>query len=71
MKGIGRDTIYGQIVLHETQKENGYVPIALINEAAKAKVDIKKGDYLTWDTVELDEEATIVKLRREQDRNEA
>lgn len=71
LKGIGLDTIYGQIVLHETQKENGYVPIALINEAAKAKVDIKKGDYLTWDTVELDEEATIVKLRREQDRNEA
>ena len=53
------------------QRENSYVPIALIDEAARAKVDIKKGDYLTWDTVELDEELFIVKLRRKQDQKEA
>lgn len=71
LKGIGRDTIYGQIVRHDMQRENSYVPIALIDEAARAKVDIKKGDYLTWDTVELDEELFIVKLRRKQDQREA
>jgi predicted homoserine dehydrogenase-like protein len=35
---------------------------------AKVTKPVKKGAIITWDHVELDEDRTIVKLRRKQDR---
>lgn len=44
------------------------MPIGLISNKAVAKRDIKKGEYITYDMVKLDEEAEIYKLRMEQEK---
>jgi predicted homoserine dehydrogenase-like protein len=52
-------------VKEECEKANA-LPVGLAPEA-KLKKAVKKGETITWDHVELAEESTIVKLRREQD----
>ena len=70
LKGIGRDTVFGTMISHELQRAESYVPIALINEKAILVKDIKKGDYIRESDLILDEDLTIVRLRRQQDRDE-
>lgn len=67
LNGIGSDQVYGLLVSHQVQRENDYLPIALIDENTVFKNDVKKGQWITYADVVLDEESTIAKLRREQD----
>jgi predicted homoserine dehydrogenase-like protein len=47
-------------------KEN-LLPIGLIDENTIVKRDIKKGELITYDMVELNKDKIIYKLRRLQD----
>lgn len=64
---IGGDTVYGSIDTYEIARKENLLPIGLINTNTKAKVDIKKGEYITYDMVELDKDTLLYKLREEQD----
>jgi len=68
LDGIGGYTVYGIIDTAENARKEKAVPIGLINENTVAKTDIKKGDTITYDMVELDEDSTILQLRRLQDK---
>ena len=47
--------------------EKGYVPFGLVTNKAVMKRDVKKGQLLTYDDIELDKSTLIYKLRKEQD----
>lgn len=65
--GIGGYTTYGSICKHEEAKEKGYVPYGLVNNKAVMKRDVKKGDLITYEDIDLDTTTLIYKLRQEQD----
>lgn len=67
LDGIGGYTVYGTIDTYETAKEENLLAIGLINENTIAKRDIKKGELITYDMVELDKDTMIYKLRQMQD----
>lgn len=67
LDGIGGYTVYGTIDTYETAKEENLLPIGLINENTIVKRDIKKGELITYDMVELDKDTMIYKLRQIQD----
>ena len=67
LDGIGGYTVYGTIDTYETAKEENLLPIGLINENTIVKRDIKKGELITYDMVELDKDTMIYKLRQMQD----
>ena len=48
-------------------KELNALPIGLVNEKTRVKVDVKKGQLITYDMVELDENSFLLNLRRKQD----
>lgn len=64
---LGGYTVYGAIERHEITKKENLVPIGLIDENTIVKRDIKKGEFITYDMIELDKNKTIYKLRRIQD----
>lgn len=68
IEGIGSDYVYGQLVTHEKCMEENLLPIALISNNTKLKVDVKKDELITYDMVELEEDELITKLRRQQDK---
>ena len=65
---IGGYTFYGSIEKHDDVLKKGYVPVSLINKNTKVLKDIKAGEYITNDMVELDKTTTIYRLRKEQDK---
>ncbi|MGE8203749.1 NAD(P)H-dependent oxidoreductase [Heyndrickxia sp. NPDC080065] len=65
--GIGGYTVRGVLETHEDMKKNGHIPIGLISGKIVAKKDIKLGQFLTLDDVELDPTTTVWKLRSLQD----
>ena len=65
--GLGEYTVYGSIDTYEKAKEENLVPIGLIDNAI-VKKDIKKGEFITYDMVELDTNTTIYKLRQMQEK---
>lgn len=67
LDGIGEYTVLGSIDTYEIAKKENLVPIGLINDKTIVKRDIKKGEFITYDMVELDSNATIYKLRQIQD----
>ena len=67
LDGIGGFTTYGSIAAKEESDAKGYVPFGLITKGARMLKDAKKGQLLTRDMVELDENTLIYKLRKEQD----
>lgn len=67
LDGIGEYTVYGSIDTYEKAKEENLLPIGLINNKATVKRNIKKGELITYDMVELDKTTTIYKLRQLQD----
>lgn len=67
LDGIGGYTVYGTIDTYETAKEENLLPIGLINENTIVKRDIKKGELIAYDMVELDKDTMIYKLRQMQD----
>lgn len=67
LDGIGGYTVLGDIETYEVSKAEGLLPIGLINKNTVVKKDIKKGEYLTYDSVELDTSNLLYKLRKLQE----
>lgn len=67
LDGIGGYTVYGTIDTYEIAKKENLLPIGLINENTVVKRDIKKGEFITYDMVELDKNTMIYKLRQMQE----
>lgn len=65
--GIGGYSVRGVIEAHTEFIENKHVPVGCITGKSIAKRDIKNGEALTKDSIELDETTTVVKLRQLQD----
>ena len=57
----------GSIATAEESNAKGYVPFGLVTNKAVMKRDVKKGQLLTYDDIELDRNTLIYKLRKEQD----
>lgn len=66
LDGIGGYTVYAGIDNAETAREEGLLPLGLI-EGARMKVAVRAGTPLKYEDVELDERSVIVHLRRLQD----
>ncbi len=67
LDGIGGFTVYGSIETYETAIKEKLVPIGLINENAIVKTNVKKGQPITYDMIQLDETTLIYKLRKLQE----
>lgn len=65
---IGGFTVYGNIEEYEVAKKENLVPIGLIDENTKLTEDVKKGQLLTYDMLDMDRETTIYQLRKLQDK---
>ncbi len=65
--GIGGFTTHGSIATAEESNAKGYVPFGLVTNKAVMKKDVKKGELITYDMIDLDKETLIYKLRKEQD----
>ncbi|MCL1994955.1 MAG: NAD(P)-dependent oxidoreductase [Defluviitaleaceae bacterium] len=68
LDGIGGYTAYGSIATIQESNKNGYVPFGLVNNKTKMKKDVKKGQILTLEDLELDTNTLIYKLRLEQNK---
>jgi len=66
LDGIGAYTTYGMIEHYEIAKEENLLPLGL-SEGCRLKNDIRRGQPITYDDVELVESSTILQLRRLQD----
>ncbi|BEU87001.1 hypothetical protein TAMA11512_04650 [Selenomonas sp. TAMA-11512] len=66
--GIGGYTTYGSIAKAEEAYEKGYVLYSLVNKNAKMKRDVKKGQLLTMEDVDLDTSTQLYAVRKEQDK---
>ncbi|GIO21508.1 NAD(P)H-dependent oxidoreductase [Oceanobacillus sp. J11TS1] len=67
LDGIGGYSVRGVLETHKDMEENGHIPIGLISGNVVAKKDIKEGQFLTLDEIELDPSTTVWKLRSLQD----
>ena len=43
------------------------LPLGLVNRNMKVKRDVRKGEILTYDMVDLDESSFVYQLRKKQD----
>ncbi len=68
LDGIGGFTVYGTIQSADEAKKQNSLPLGLVNKNTKLKVDVKKGEMITYDMVELDECSLVYQLRMEQDK---
>jgi predicted homoserine dehydrogenase-like protein len=66
LERFGGYTSYGVMDLVENTRAQKALPVGL-SPGAKVIRPVKKGAIITWDDVEVKEEETVVKLRREQD----
>ena len=67
LDGIGGYTVYGSIEKHEIAKREKLVPIGLINDKAVLTMDVKKGEFITYDMIDLDKNTLLYKLRQQQE----
>ena len=67
LDGIGEYTVIGSIDTYEKAAKENLLPIGLVNENTIVKQDIKKGEAVTYDMVELDKTTMIYKLRQLQE----
>lgn len=63
LDGIGGFTFYGLLQTVEEAKKTNALPIGLIDHKTKLKRDVKQGEVLTYDDVELNNDSFIVHLR--------
>ncbi|MDO4594905.1 MAG: NAD(P)-dependent oxidoreductase [Tissierellia bacterium] len=68
MDGYGGFTCYGTIEEYEKAKEMKAVPIGLIDKNTKLLKDVKKGEIITYDMVEIDTSTTLYHLRKLQEK---
>lgn len=67
LDGIGEYTILGSVDTYEKAKKENLVPVGLINKNTVVKKNIKKGQLISYDMIELDKTTEIYKLRQKQD----
>lgn len=67
LDGIGKYTILGKIEDYKIAKEENLLPIGLVDEKTRLLKDVKKGEYLSYDMVDLNKDSMIYKLRQIQD----
>jgi len=67
LDGIGGYTVYGTFERADIAKQMGALPLGLVNKKTILKKDVKKGDIITYNMVELDTDSLIVQLRKLQD----
>jgi len=68
LDGIGGYTVYGTIEKYQVAKEMRALPVGLVNKDTVLKQDVKKGDLITYDMVDLREDSFILQMRKLQDR---
>ena len=66
LDGIGSEKVYGKLTSHTRSMKEDLLPIGLITPKTVAKVDIPKDTLIDMTMVEIDERATITRLRRRQ-----
>ncbi|MDO4168756.1 MAG: NAD(P)-dependent oxidoreductase [Lachnospiraceae bacterium] len=66
--GMGGYTTYGSICEAKVSDDNKYVPYGLVTNNAVMKKDVKKGQLITLDDIQLDTSTYVYKLRQEQDK---
>ena len=64
---IGGYTVYGSMLSYGDAKDQGALPIGLVNKNTVVTRGIKKGEILTYQDVVLDEKSILVTLRKQQD----
>lgn len=65
LDGEGGYTVWGKLVSAETSVANGYLLVAMAHHV-KLRNDVRKGESVRWDDVEIDESLTqALELRRE------
>ena len=52
---------------YEIAKKENLVPVGLINKKAIVKKHIKKGEFISYDMIDLDTSTLIYQLRKKQD----
>lgn len=67
LDGIGEYTVLGSIDTYQKAREENLVPIGLIDSNTIVKRDIKKGEFISYDMVELDKTTEVYKLRKIQE----
>ena len=67
LDGIGGYTAYGSLWAYSDAKAAGALPLGLVNNRTRMKVDVPKGTVLTYSMVEMDESSFLLRLRREQE----
>lgn len=68
LDGIGGYTVYGTIERYETAKKMKALPVGLVNKDTILKQDVKKGDLITYNMVQLREDSFILQMRKLQDK---
>lgn len=66
LDGIGSEKVFGKLTSHTRSMKEDLLPIGLITPKTVAKVDIPKDTLINMTMVEIDERATITRLRRRQ-----
>ena len=66
LDGIGSEKVFGKLTSHTKSMTEDLLPIGLITPKTVAKVDIPKDTLIDMTMVEIDERATITRLRRRQ-----
>ena len=67
LDGIGQYTFYGSIEKADVAAKQRLLPLGLA-PGARLRTDVGKGEYISYDQIELDYSSTIVHLRALQDR---
>ena len=66
LEGIGSDRVYGKLTSHRRSISEDLLPIGLITSKTVATTDISKDTLISMEMVEIDDRATITRLRRRQ-----
>ncbi|MFO3665403.1 NAD(P)H-dependent oxidoreductase [Anaerococcus sp. ENR0831] len=66
LDGIGSEKVYGKITSHTRSMREDLLPIGMITEKTVATVDIPKDTLIDMTMVEVDDRATVTRLRRRQ-----
>lgn len=67
LDGIGEYKILGTIEEYKKAKAENLLPIGLVNSKTKVNTDVKKGELITYDMVDLDKSSFVYKLRQIQE----
>ncbi|WP_352404326.1 NAD(P)H-dependent oxidoreductase [Sporanaerobacter acetigenes] len=68
LDGIGGYTVYGSLEKYEIAKSENLVPIGLINDRTVVTRNVKKGEFITYDMIDLDESTLLYELRQKQEK---